>query len=343
MCEKEDFPSIILKERFNVPNLGDITKVRWEEVEPVDIIVGGFPCQDISVAGKQEGIREGNRSGLWYEFAKAIRILRPRYAFVENVSALVRNGLDIVLAELAKIGYDAKWTSVRASDAGAPHKRERVFILATDSSSIGHDSEGYEQALGQGSVPEEWEAEAGSQREEWFDEARQPCADVADSFNCGCRGRSQEQSEEEYAAEAQGRSADEDVSDTSSQRDFSRTIPNEQRKEGSDAHRGSEELSNASFEGLEVGRDQEGQVARCSRRSDYPDWSVEPNFRLLVDGNSLGMDDAQYEELVSVVGEQEAKKIARKVWEERIKMCGNGVVPAQAALAWKILWRQELY
>jgi DNA (cytosine-5)-methyltransferase 1 len=96
----------------------------------VDCIVGGFPCQDISVAGRGEGIVEGNRSGLWFEFARIIREVRPAIVFVENVGALLIRGLDAVLGELAESGYDAEWSVLRASDCGAPHRRERVFILA---------------------------------------------------------------------------------------------------------------------------------------------------------------------------------------------------------------------
>lgn len=114
----------------DVPNLGDITAIDWSEVESVDILCGGFPCQDISYAGLGAGIRPDTRSGLWLYFAQAIRHLRPRYAVVENVSALLARGMGIVLGDLAEAGYDARWTSVRASDIGAPHRRERIFVLA---------------------------------------------------------------------------------------------------------------------------------------------------------------------------------------------------------------------
>jgi DNA (cytosine-5)-methyltransferase 1 len=131
-CEIEPYPSAILHERFpGVPNLGDITKVKWNEQEhKVDIICGGFPCQDISQAGKRKGIIKGEtRSGLWGEFHRAIRILRPRYVLIENVSAITNLGLDIVLADLAQERYDAEWLDLRASDFGAPHRRERIFIV----------------------------------------------------------------------------------------------------------------------------------------------------------------------------------------------------------------------
>jgi DNA (cytosine-5)-methyltransferase 1 len=96
----------------------------------VDTICGGFPCVDISLAGRRAGIQPGNRSGLWYEFARIIGEVGPRYVFMENVAALVNGGLDIVLGTLANLGYDSEWGVVSAADVGAPHLRKRVFLLA---------------------------------------------------------------------------------------------------------------------------------------------------------------------------------------------------------------------
>jgi DNA (cytosine-5)-methyltransferase 1 len=153
-CEWEDAPSQILEAHFpGVPNYRDVSKVDWDSVEPVDILTGGFPCQDLSLAGKRAGMQEGTRSGLWSEFYKAITILKPKMVIIENVRGLlsakadsgmeygteimdqaergtVLRALGAVLGDLADIGYDAKWTGVRASDAGAPHQRFRVFIVA---------------------------------------------------------------------------------------------------------------------------------------------------------------------------------------------------------------------
>jgi DNA (cytosine-5)-methyltransferase 1 len=154
-CEWEDAPSTVLENQFpSVPNYRDVSKVDWANVEPVDILTGGFPCQDLSLAGKRAGLKDGTRSGLWSEFALAIDTLRPKYVVIENVrgllSAKASNGdleqcpwcmgeesgepslraLGAVLGDLADIGYDAKWTGIRAADAGAPHNRFRVFIVA---------------------------------------------------------------------------------------------------------------------------------------------------------------------------------------------------------------------
>jgi DNA (cytosine-5)-methyltransferase 1 len=153
-CEWDDAPSKILEKHFpGVPNYRDVTKVDFTQVEPVDILTGGFPCQDLSLAGKRAGLKEGTRSGLWSEFARAIQEIKPKLVVIENVrgllSAKADNGMEYteedlavingrpairamgaVLGDLADIGYDARWTGVRASDAGAPHQRFRIFIIA---------------------------------------------------------------------------------------------------------------------------------------------------------------------------------------------------------------------
>jgi len=97
----------------------------------VDVVSGGFPCQDISVAGRGAGI-EGERSGLWSHMARVIGEVRPRFAFVENSPALVARGLGRVLGDLAALGYSCKWTVLGASDVGAPHRRERLWLAAAD-------------------------------------------------------------------------------------------------------------------------------------------------------------------------------------------------------------------
>ncbi|TDC76441.1 DNA cytosine methyltransferase [Actinomadura sp. 7K507] len=125
----------VLAHRFpDVPNLGDLTAVDFGQVPRVDVLCAGFPCQDLSYAGRGAGIREGTRSGLWHLIADAVGVLRPRYLILENVAAIVarRPGLDVVLSDLAALGLTAEWACVRASDVGAPHTRNRWFLLAED-------------------------------------------------------------------------------------------------------------------------------------------------------------------------------------------------------------------
>jgi len=129
-CEIDPFCRRVLAKHWpNVRQFEDVTKLRGEDVGPVDVICGGFPCQDISNAGKREGI-QGKRSGLWREYLRIIGEIQPAIVIVENVSALLGRGIDRVLGDLAEIGYDAEWHCIPASAVGAPHIRDRVWIVA---------------------------------------------------------------------------------------------------------------------------------------------------------------------------------------------------------------------
>jgi len=127
--EIDTFASRVLKKHWpDVPNLGDITKVDWSKVERPDVICGGYPCQPFSTAGKRGGSNDPRH--LWPAMHNAIRVLRPRYALMENVRGHLSLGFSRVLGDLAEIGYDAEWQVIPAAAVGAPHKRDRVFIVA---------------------------------------------------------------------------------------------------------------------------------------------------------------------------------------------------------------------
>jgi DNA-cytosine methyltransferase len=264
----EPFANLILQERFNVPNVGDITKVDWSKVEPVDILCGGFPCQSVSHAGKREGLKNASKSGLWKEFERAIRHHRPSLVVVENVAGLFSangNGLDSafgeVLADLAKNGYDAEWSVLGACNAGLEHHRHRVFILAWRQSADYSECGWCEPQIDSDSRWQELQHPDGLCQE-----------GLADPWGSGHEGMLAE----------------------------------------------------------------EGQVARrieCDPRKFTP----LSHFRGTVNEPSLGMDNAQYEELVEMVGEREAEALSRRVWKHRIMALGNGVVPAQAILALRVL------
>ncbi len=145
---------VLTRHYWDIPNYGDVSEIEFSKIHPVDILVGGFPCQDVSLAGKRAGLRAGQRSSLWAHFYRAIRESRPRLVVIENVKGLLSGeasvdgdvepcpvclgdpsggtlrALGAVLGDLADIGYDARWHCVRAADAGAPHLRGRVFIYA---------------------------------------------------------------------------------------------------------------------------------------------------------------------------------------------------------------------
>lgn len=165
-AEFEEAPSKVLATHWpGVPNHHDVSQIDWLSIEPVDIITGGFPCQDVSMAGKRAGMTEGTRSNLWGAMRTAIEVIRPQYAVIENVrgllsataqsdsdmepgTGLMGDGSDLnlralgrVLGDLADIGYDAQWHGLRAADIGAPHGRYRIFILAWDTTSGGRDEQ----------------------------------------------------------------------------------------------------------------------------------------------------------------------------------------------------------
>ena len=133
--EIDQFACKVLKKHWpDVPNLGDITKVDWTNIERPDVICGGYPCQPFSTAGKRGGATDPRH--LWPAMFNAICLLRPRYALMENVRGHLSMGFGDVLADLASIGFDAEWQVIPAAALGAPHKRERVFIVAYPKSEL---------------------------------------------------------------------------------------------------------------------------------------------------------------------------------------------------------------
>lgn len=173
--EFDKAPSKVLEHRHpDVPNHGDVTKVDFRAIGHTDIRAGGFPCTDVSLAGRRAGLKDGTRSGLWSEFRRSIEEDRPDWVVIENVRGLYTanafgdmepcpwclgdgdgqhnlRALDAVLADLSRLGFDAEWAGLRASDIGAPHGRFRVFIVAwpsenTRRSGSGGRAEGQESS-----------------------------------------------------------------------------------------------------------------------------------------------------------------------------------------------------
>jgi len=151
-CEKDDYCTKVLNKHWpNTPVYNDVQTLYTDDgpdPRQPDILCGGFPCQDISLAGNGAGL-DGERSGLWWEFRRIIGKVRPEYAVVENVPALTHRGLDAVLGSLSEIGYDAEWTTLSAGQFGALHHRERLFLVAYD---------------GKERVPRVWPKEVSTER-----------------------------------------------------------------------------------------------------------------------------------------------------------------------------------
>lgn len=290
----------------------DVCKV-GEELERVDIIAGGFPCQDVSVAGKRAGLTGGQRSGLWREYARIVRVVRPRFVFVENVAGLLSMEFGHVLGDLAALGYDAEWAVFRASDAGAPHRRERVFVLAM-ADACGDDAE----RLG------------------------------GPSFVDGSRGAAQGEARERQRRgdTARGGSEDRGVADAAV---LLRDGCDDHARRGREGVNALPQSGNGRHDGnvadaLCAGLPRHGRPS--GTRQEYADHRVdgrrcaEPRVGRGADGLSHGLDahrwpagrgEAQHE--------WESPHVAQGVHErrQRLKALGNAVVPQQAALAWRVL------
>ena len=133
-CERDGYARRVLKKHWPTAWLyEDVTTLTRKRLNSdgifPNVVCGGFPCQDISTAGKGAGIT-GSRSGLWKEIVRLVREIRPRYVIAENVSALRSKGLNVVLSDLASVGYDAEWHCIPASAINAPHRRDRVWVMA---------------------------------------------------------------------------------------------------------------------------------------------------------------------------------------------------------------------
>ena len=127
--EINPYASRVLKKHWpDIPNLGDINDINWRTVPTVDLVCGGYPCQPFSIAGHRNGINDQRH--LWPEFARCLRTLRPRFALLENVTGHLSLGFGDVQADLAEIGYNTTWHCVQAAEVGAPHKRDRLFVIA---------------------------------------------------------------------------------------------------------------------------------------------------------------------------------------------------------------------
>lgn len=134
VCEIDEFPRRVLAKHWpEVPCYHDVRELTADTLRrdgiTVDVLTGGFPCQDISIAGPGAGI-DGSRSGLWRELVRIIGEVRPRYAIIENSPKLRSRGLEVLLGALDALGYDAEWHCIPAAHVGAPHRRDRVWIIA---------------------------------------------------------------------------------------------------------------------------------------------------------------------------------------------------------------------
>lgn len=285
-CEQDAFCQQVLAKHWpGVPIYEDICELKGADVEPVDILCGGFPCQDLSYAGRGAGI-EGERSGLWTEYARLIGELRPRYVLVENVPALLTRGLGRVLGDLAALGYDAEWDCIPASAVGAPHRRDRIWLVAYADGERTQVSAAGKHAA---------EQELGSQGGAWG------LGQLADSNGADCKARSSDrmgaQSQAELGSLRRGRGE-------------SGTVPH------SDSPR--LERHGRLVEGAgERPAPSRGLAQRERERSNA--WAVEPDMGRVADGVPARVD--RLKALGNALVPQVAEWIGCRIqeWEEGVK------------------------
>jgi len=333
----------------------------WDDVQTfdgrpwrgrVDVVSGGFPCQDISAAGKGAGI-DGERSGMWGHMARIVGEVRPRFVFVENSPMLVGRGLTRVLGDLTSLGYDARWGIVGAHHVAAPHKRDRIWIVG-NSDSNGKPVEPFHDEAPelqenvaesenkrlvrrqrvQGDDASKGKSRRGEQRGS-RDNAR--LQDVADSDGSGSRENLQ-QSElrTERALQSSRHSGKAEQAEAGQEPQGKETVSN---PDGKGSSRG---LQDKRFD--KEGREVEGfrSIAKCSfRREGGRDllwWPTESDLgRELPDGmaNRVDINGTDTQRGISRVGKNIPNRIGR------LTCIGNGQVPQCAALAWKILSGQD--
>ena len=325
----------------------------------VDVVSGGFPCQDISAAGKGAGI-DGERSGMWAHMARIICEVGPRFAFVENSPMLTSRGLGRVLGDLAAMGYDARWGVLGAVDAGAPHKRERIWIVAHAGSeragSVGGETDTNrrrnarrnESALRQNHGPD------GADRTNSASEAKGDVADAMRQRNWGKAGKP-DGADEEIRSDGIGGSHEAinqsaDVADAEKQ--FARGLPIGTSSEYPRLGVSGENVADAMREGLErsecagrtdeTGRKiQDGSTGECGEVCDTVRGGLpQPESKSIQEwtedrtSERTRIASTSWWAVEPNVG-RVAHGVAARV--DRLKAIGNGQVPAVAALAWEIL------
>ena len=272
----------------------------------VDCIHAGFPCTDLSLAGNRAGLGEGTRSGLYREVLRIAGILRPRYLFLENVSAILSSGLGRVLGDLAALGYDCRWTCLPASATGAPHYRDRWWCLAERA-----DADGERELQPEGCEPEQrgWAGDV--------------CEDVADTDSHASRSRRTDYAKQSATwRDADRTSQPHDVANTDSRRRNSSEERQMEQSRGAEVIRASKDVADALRDGLQrlrnpisgngtAGASARGEASRGASEEGGNWWSVEPGLDRVVDG------------------------LPNRA--HRIKALGNAQVPLQAAVAWRLL------
>jgi DNA (cytosine-5)-methyltransferase 1 len=350
--EIEEYPRKVLLQRQRDGILGEFPI--WDDITTfdgrpwrgaVDVISGGFPCQDISAAGKGAGI-DGERSGLWREMARVVDEVRPRFVFVENSPMLTSRGLGAVLGDLAAMGYDARWCVLGADDAGAPHRRKRIWILAYPGNREGRD--GISRSAGRNGL---WELDEAKRTPEAVETSGPGKASevVADTDKIRCDNRSDIR-QERYVLSTEQRGLEKGKPERNGRELRACSYrSNENMADTDKSYVQGNQRSDIDPEGWQ---EQGGRPARsCGISRSIEWWGEDPAD--IPNADSTGLWEQSESELggnkkrkpSTTSSEQRGKaepELGRVVngmadRVDRLKAIGNGQVPAVAAIAFTIL------
>lgn len=331
----------ILNKNFpNIPIHDDITTYRAEPYS-ADIICGGFPCTDISVAGRGEGITEATRSGLWFQLIRTIRMVRPKYFILENVSAILTNGMDIVLRDIYETGlYECEWVCIPSSAIGACHQRDRWWLLGKIADPIGFRSRsqgkiqtggnstsscgGSTNASNSNSMQRlnvlRQESEQRQETQQGISNRNNRSGDVTDSDNNGSSWTAESRSIKETDGGSEEREdiiiKSEGSSKSQNSRDFQQLPPN---TKGSDWDGDETQQGDGKPRTQEISRDRNSSQSSHTWRST--EHRLNPNWREYVSQPTICRGDDGL-----------STKLDAKQRVQRLKMLGNSIVPQVAAI-----------
>lgn len=309
-CDSDKKTHLVLKKHWpNVPIFDDVSTLKGKDLGTIEIITGGFPCQDLSVAGKGAGLA-GARSGLWWQFHRLIEETQPKYVIAENVAVLRSRGLDEVLRSLASIGYDAEWHCIPASAVGAPHQRDRIWIVAYPNSDDGRTRGGSESSeretwMESGRSGERFNGESAKQTLAYSNGGMEAdgreCAILTEQSNSGRTGpRGGGSDDRQGCIRGTRKGSEDDVADSESLfgdggNNNARISMESKTKSEFGNSSGTESLADTSRQGLEgfgirtSGTEQEESLSTRSgcivggiAKSDF--WQIEPELGRVADG-----------------------------------------------------------
>jgi len=332
-CEIDDWCNELLQKRFPDANhYRDVKEINKDNVESVDIISGGFPCQDISTAGKGAGL-DGKRSGLWFEMWRIICELQPRWVFIENVANLANKGGARVLHDLAKAGYDAEWQVISARDVGGRHLRKRIWIIAYRQDISNRLCEGF-----QGQLHSSKREDRDEIRGEWINESSIQGRDTKlsdtessrhggrGSKECGDKRKRQLQQEEQKRSSIRSKAKGRNNSSTQRRReDAELSNPNSNRCENtsSNVKKDSKDSSRKEYLQRDNSTKSSGNVSRTNRGRE----------KTISQGKNKKIGEFKIETFEILKNEPRLDRVAyglsQKVdrYNDRVKGLGNAVVP----------------